>query len=73
MHDPPVVNCAYGYQKEIQEEADQAEEDSAQEETGQKKTSDEEGAGEKNSEKKGRRQGHNHPKKGSGTQEKSAA
>ena len=70
---PPVVNCAYGYPKEIQEEAGKAEEDSAQEETGQEKAGEEEGACQKNSETKSRRQGYKLPEKSNGAQEKGAA
>ena len=68
-----MVNCAYGYPKEIQEEAGEAEEGSAEEETGQEKTGEEKGACEKSSEKKGRSQGHNRPEKGGCTHEEAPA
>src|SRR5689334_5676768 len=70
MHHRPVVNCAYGYQKETQQEAGEVEEGSAEEEeTGQEEAGKKEGAGEQNSEQKS----HHHREKGIGAQEKSAA
>ena len=68
-----MVNCAYGYQKETQEEEGEAEEGSAEEETGEEKAGEKEGASEKSSEKKGRSQDRNHPEKGGCTHQEAPA
>ena len=63
-----MVNCAYGYQKETEEEADQ-EEGCAKEEVSEEETGKEEGAFQESDDPEGRKQAGDRPEKSENAQE----